>query len=478
MEIHKAPWAPGGRQLTHSGHGSKDLQGKRFTVVTLGCAKNQVDSEGIERLLEDEGAERSDADDADVVIVNTCGFIEAAKQESINTILELAQAKKPGQRLIAAGCLSERYGSELATEIHELDAVWGARNWASAPSVVARSLGSAWEPRQPGSTLDLLEMAPSGALDLTMPRRVANGPSAYVKISDGCNQRCAFCAIPSMKGRLISKPVDLIIREVKELVDQGVQECVLISQDSTNYGHDLGLGREGLPELLERITDAVPGLPWLRVMYAYPARLTERLFTVMRDRPQICRYLDLPLQHTHQDVLRRMRRPHRPTSELIEWMRSIVPDITLRTTFIVGFPGETEEEFEHLRASVATLSFDRVGAFTYSDEEGTPAFGLGEKVKSREKTRRKRLLMETARSASHERLENLVGAEIEVLVEGRGSLAGRPTLIGRSRRDAPEVDGLVFIEGAAEIGSMIRARVDRALDYDLVASPHSVAVAS
>jgi ribosomal protein S12 methylthiotransferase len=468
-----------GRELKHSGDDSIDkLEGKRFSVVTLGCAKNQVDSEGIEQLLEGRGAERVEADEADVIIVNTCGFIESAKQESINTILELAQAKKDGQRLIAAGCLTERYGDELAAEIHELDGIWGARNWASAPNIVARSLGSAWEPRQPGSTLELLEMAPGGALDLIMPARVASGPSAYVKISDGCNQRCAFCAIPSMKGRLISKPVEQIVREVRELVEQGVRECVLISQDSTNYGHDLGLGREGLPELLERITDAVPALPWLRVMYAYPARLTERLFTVMRDRPQICRYLDLPLQHTHDAVLRRMRRPHRPTSDLIEWMRSIVPDITLRTTFIVGFPGETEEEFEHLRESVATLSFDRVGAFAYSDEEGTPAYDLPDKVRAREKNRRKRVLMETARAASRRRLESLVGHELDVLVEGRGSFGGRPTLVGRSRRDAPEVDGLVFIEGAAEVGSIVRTRVDRALDYDLVASPLAVAVSS
>jgi ribosomal protein S12 methylthiotransferase len=465
--------------LKHSGDGNiGDLKGKRFSVVTLGCAKNQVDSEGIEQLLEGRGAERGETGDADVIIVNTCGFIESAKQESINTILELAQAKKDGQRLIAAGCLTERYGDELATEIHELDGIWGARNWGSAPTIVARSLGSSWEPRQPGSTLDLLEMAPNGSLDLVMPARVTSGPSAYVKISDGCNQRCAFCAIPSMKGRLTSKPVEQIIREVRELVDQGVQECVLISQDSTNYGHDLGLGREGLPTLLEHITDAVPTLPWLRVMYAYPARLTERLFTVMRDRPQICRYLDLPLQHTHDAVLRRMRRPHRPTSELIEWMRSIVPDITLRTTFIVGFPGETEDEFEHLRQSVATLSFDRVGAFTYSDEEGTPAFDLPEKVKAREKSRRKRVLMETARAASGQRLEALVGQQLDVLVEGRGSFGGRPTLVGRSRRDAPEVDGLVFIEGSADIGTIVRTRVERALDYDLVASPLPAAVAS
>lgn len=450
---------------------SVDLKGARYAVVTLGCAKNQVDSEAIEQLLEADGATRGDADDADVVVVNTCGFIDAAKQESINTILELAQAKRPGQRLIAAGCLTERYGEELTREIHEIDGVWGARNWASAPSIIAKSLGASWEPRQPGTSLDLLEMAPTGALDLAMPRRVAAGPSAYVKMSDGCNQRCAFCAIPSMKGRLLSKPVELIIREVRELVDQGVKECVLIAQDSTNYGHDLGLGRDGLAVLLERITDAAPDLPWLRVMYAYPARLTERLFQVMRDRPQICRYLDLPLQHTHPEVLRRMRRPHRPTRELIEWMRSIVPDITLRTTFIVGFPGETEAEFEHLRDAVETLSFDRVGAFTYSDEEGTPAYDLEHKVAKRVKERRKRTLMEAARDASRARLAALVDREIEVLVEGRGSLAGAPTLVGRSRRDAPEVDGLVFLDGTAEIGEIVRARVTRTLDYDVVAQP-------
>lgn len=445
--------------------------GASFAVVTLGCAKNEVDSEAIGQLLEESGHSRTDPTEADVVIVNTCGFIQEAKQESIDVLLALAKVKRPGQRLVAAGCLTERYGDEIAREIHEVDAMWGARNWASAPRVVRQVLAPSWQARQPGSSLELMEMAPAGALDLVMPPRMATGPSAFVKISDGCNQRCAFCAIPSMKGRLRSKSPEAILREVAELRDAGVKEIVLIAQDSTNYGHDLGLGRDGLALLLERLTDEVPDIPWIRVMYVYPARLTERLLRLIAERPQICRYIDIPLQHTHPAVLRRMRRPHRPAEELVDWIRSRVPGIALRTTFIVGFPGESDEEFEYLRSSVERLEFDRVGAFLYSDEEGTPAYTLPRRVPLRVKKQRQQALMSTAQSVSRRRLSCLVGAEMNVLVEGKSSLSGSPAFVGRSYRDAPEVDGVVFIRQPVSIGSFTRVRIVRALDYDLVGEP-------
>ena len=456
------------------GGDSKVAEGRRFALVSLGCAKNQVDSEGIQQLLIGDGYERvGSAAEADLIVVNTCGFIDAAKQESIDTLLQLGQAKRPGQRLLATGCLTERYADELAVEIGEIDALVGARNWASIPALAERlSAMPAGTIRQPGSSLELMEIAPPGALDLAMPRRLARGPSAYLKISDGCNQKCAFCAIPSMKGLLRSKPVELVLRETGELLEQGVREIVLIAQDSTNYGRDWGQ-REGLARLLIAVTDAYPELPWIRVMYAYPSHVTERFLRVMGDRPQICHYLDLPLQHTHPDTLRRMRRPHRPVDELLAWIRGIVPDITIRTTFITGFPGETQAEHEHLERSIERLGFGRVGVFLYSDEEGTPAFRHPNRIPRSVKQRRRHELMEAARAASLRSNRTLVGAMLDVLIEGEGELAGRPVRIGRSRRDAPEVDGLVFVEGHASIGEIVPVRVTRALEYDLVAGPLS-----
>ena len=438
--------------------------GRRFALVTLGCSKNQVDSEAMKALLRQAGHQQVDRpEESDLLVVNTCGFIESAKQESIDTLLELGDQKRPHQKLIATGCLVERYGEELAGELPELDGLLGARNWASLPNLIERL-----ERAAPGSSLRLVELAPPGLLDLEMPPRVATGPSAYVKISDGCNQKCAFCAIPRMKGLLRSKSPELILREIGELVARGVKEVVLVSQDSTNYGRDLGLEDHGLADLLIAITDRFPKLPWVRIMYAYPAHVNERLLRVIAERPQVCSYLDMPLQHTHPAMLRRMRRPHRPVDEVVAWLRDRLPDLTLRTTFIVGFPGETEAEFAHLLDSVNRLQFDRVGVFTYSDEEGTPSYELPDRVAQGTKDRRRRRLMEAARRHSLERNKTYLGRTLEVLVEGEGRLGQRKVLVGRSRRDAPEVDGLVFLHGKAEVGQIIRARIAQALEYDLV----------
>ena len=459
-----------------AGVGNREVGGRRrVALVTLGCAKNQVDSEAIQQLLVAEGYEAVAApEDADLVVVNTCGFIDAAKQESVDTLLELGQARRPGQKLLATGCLTERYGAELATELPELDAIVGARNWTAVPRFANELTVLPPEPRQPGSSLDLMTIAPKGELDLAMPPRVATGPSAYVKISDGCNQKCAFCAIPSMKGLLKSKPRELILNEIGELVAQGVKEVVLISQDTTNYGRDWG-ERDGLAELLVAITDAYPDLPWVRIMYAYPSHVTEGFLRVMAERPQICRYFDMPLQHTHPETLRRMRRPHRPVEELLGWIRSIVPDVTIRTTFITGFPGETEAEHRHVRRSIETLGFGRVGVFLYSDEEGTPAFDFEKRVTRSVKQRRRHELMEAAKTASLRANRAQVGTVQEVLIEGEGELDGRAVRVGRSRQDAPEVDGLVFVDGAAAVGEVVTVRILSALEYDLVAEPVGVA---
>jgi ribosomal protein S12 methylthiotransferase len=421
----------------------------------------------MEQLLLASGHRRAaDSSSADVLIVNTCGFIESAKQESIDTLLQLGEAKRADQKLIATGCLVERYPTELAAELPVIDALIGARNWSALPGVVSQLE----EARAPGSSLQLVELAPAGELDLEITTRRAHGASAYVKISDGCDQRCAFCAIPFMKGNHRSKPAELILREVGQLLEQGVQEVVLVGQDTTRYGHDLGQ-RDGLATLLEQITDQYPALPWIRIMYAYPRHVTERFLGVMRDRSQVLPYLDMPLQHTHPWTLARMRRPHRDTDDLVGWMRDRVPGLVLRTTFIVGFPGETEAEFEHLLESVRRLRFDRVGVFEYSDEEGTAAFGMPERISDAEKRRRRARLMATARDITVAANRQLVGQELEVLVEGRPE-AGSAWFAGRSYRDAPEVDGLILVKAEhLPVGAMVRVRIERALAYDLLARP-------
>ncbi len=438
-----------------------------FHIISLGCAKNTVDSEAMEQLLLAAGHRRAaDSGSANLLIVNTCGFIESAKQESIDTLLELGANKRAGQKLIAAGCLVERYPRELSSELPQVDAFVGARNWSVLPRVVSQLE----EVRAPGSSLRLVDLAPDGQLDLEMPPRRVVGPSAYEKISDGCDQRCAFCAIPFMKGNHRSKPAELILREVAELVKQGVREVVLVGQDTTRYGHDLGQ-RDGLAQLLEQLTDGFPELAWIRVMYAYPRHLTERFLSVLRERSQVLPYLDMPLQHTHPWTLARMRRPHRDIDDLVGWIRERVPGVVLRTTFIVGFPGETEAEFEHLVQSVQRLRFDRVGVFAYSDEDGTAAYGMPERVPAAEKRRRRGRLMAAARDVTLESNRQLIGREIDVLIEGRPE-AGSAWYAGRSYRDAPEVDGLVLVRAEElAVGAMVRVRVERALAYDLLARP-------
>jgi ribosomal protein S12 methylthiotransferase len=442
-------------------------QKRSFLIVSLGCAKNTVDSEAMEQLLLASGHPRAaDVRSAELLIVNTCGFIESAKQESIDMLLQLGSEKRADQKLIATGCLVERYPGELPNELPQIDAFIGARNWSALPHVVSQLE----EARAPSSSLTLVEIAPDGALDLEIAQRRAHGPSAYLKISDGCDQRCAFCAIPFMKGNHRSKPADLILREVGQLVEQGVREVVLVGQDTTRYGHDLGQ-TDGLATLLEAITDRFPSLPWIRVMYAYPRHITERFLTVIRERPQVLPYLDMPLQHTHPWTLARMRRPHRDTDDLVAWIRSRVPGLVLRTTFIVGFPGETNEEFAYLLESVRRLRFDRVGVFTYSHEEGTAAYGMASPVPEAEKRRRRSRLMAAARDITLESNRALIGTRLDVLVEGRPE-PGSSWYAGRSYRDAPEVDGLILVQAPElPIGELVRVKIERALAYDLLARP-------
>ncbi len=437
----------------------------RYHIVTLGCAKNVADSERIARVLGDgTHTEVPATDAADVIIVNTCGFIDASKEESVNTITELAAAKRHGQRLVVAGCLTALHGEELRAEVPEIDAVFGAEDWTGI-----------------GAYARTVEPIVLDAQRFDIPettRRVR--PSAYLKISDGCNAPCTFCIIPKMKGKLHSTPADEIIIEAQRLAAEGVREIVLVAQDSTDYGRDLGL-RDGLPELLERLSDAVPEVPWLRIMYAYPGHITRRLAETMARLPNVVPYIDVPLQHGAESMLRRMKRPSntRMVREMLDTLRDAMPDIAIRTTFIVGYPGETEDEFMELLAFVREAAFDHVGCFTFSPQSESPAAHEPNPVPERIKKRRQRQLMEVAQQVSIIRNRAMVGREIDVLVESastsRRDDVAAGLVIGRSYRDAPEVDGLVLLEGDFAPGTMVRARVTQSLAYDLIAEPIAVA---
>jgi ribosomal protein S12 methylthiotransferase len=445
----------------------------RYHLVTLGCPKNVADSDKLEALLREGYHEPTDRPArADLIVVNTCGFLEAAREESIDAILRLALRKRPGQKLVVAGCLSQIYARQLQEEMPEVDALFGVEAWEQVAALAgppAGRAGTAGRPRQ---------ARPSGAeapFDIPEASRSAR-PSAYLKISDGCNAPCAFCIIPRIKGRLHSVEPEALVAEARRLAAQGVQELVLVAQDSTAYGRDRG-HRDGLPELLERLAEAVPpadGGPWIRVMYAYPGHVSARLARTMASLPQVCHYLDIPLQHASAAVLRRMRRPSNPhhVRQMFARLRSAMPDVALRTTFIVGYPGETDAEFEEMLEFVREVRFDHVGAFVYSPEPGTPAARAPEQVPESVKRRRYRRLMRVAQEVSLARNQECVGRELTVLVESEAASDGRhpgrdEVFAGRSYRDAPEVDGLVLGPGHPPPGSMVRVRVEQALPYDL-----------
>src|SRR5438105_6742286 len=410
----------------------------RYHIVTLGCAKNVADSERIERVLGDgDHFAVSAPDAADVIIVKPCGFIDAAKEESVDTIVDLASAKQTGQRLVVAGCLTAIHGDELKAEIPEIDAVLGAEDW-SGIGRYARVIVPL-----------VLDAQRYDIPETTRARR----PSAYLKISDGCNAPCTFCIMPKMKGKLHGRDADELVAEAQRLASEGVREIVLVAQDSTDYGRDLGI-RDGLPALLERLSDAVPEVPWLRLMYAYPGHVTQRLAETMAALPNVAHYIDIPLQHAAESVLRRMKRPSntRMVRQMFETLRKTMPDIAIRTTFIVGYPGETEAEFNELLAFVREMAFDHVGCFTFSPQSESPAAHEPNPVPDRTKKRRQRQLMEVAQQVSGIRNRRLVGSEIDVLVESASTDRRRDAIeagfvLGRSYRDAPAGDGLVLLAG-------------------------------
>ncbi|MFM8427183.1 MAG: 30S ribosomal protein S12 methylthiotransferase RimO [Chloroflexota bacterium] len=432
-----------------------------FHLVSLGCSKNTVDSDSMAQLLTRDGYSFvEDPTKASVLIVNTCGFIGPAKDESYRVLGELAQGKKKNQVLIAAGCLTQRYGVEVAKRVPGIDGILGTRRWMDIVQVVE----DARMGKHPEPIYHLPEAATVGADEHGAMRVSVTGPSAYLKIADGCRRPCAFCAIPLIKGTAVSRPVESIINEARTLRDNGVRELILIAQDSTDYGHDLGM-KDGLATMLEQLTDAVPDMDWIRIMYSYPGYVTDRMIEVMATRKQILPYLDIPLQHAHPKTLYRMKRPSNMdwVHKTLAKMRATIQDLAIRTTFIVGYPGETDEEFQALYDFVEQTRFDRAGAFQFSFEPGTTSAPLGDPVPAEVKQERYERLMELQQNISLQVNQSYVGKTLDVLVEGFDNGIS----VGRSYRDAPEVDGYVVVEGKAKVGDIVPVRVTGAFAYDL-----------
>jgi ribosomal protein S12 methylthiotransferase len=474
----------------------------KIGFLSLGCPKNLVDGEVMLGIARGAGhVVTPDASDADVLVVNTCAFIDSAKQESIDAILEMAAHKRDGNctRLVVTGCLAERYRDELRKEIPEIDAVLGtgevpeilraigdqtampARADAAVPLTLFRSsdfaAATAVVDAQHGTAADLRVPAapPTYIYDAETPRLLTTpGHFAYVKIAEGCDYTCAFCIIPTLRGSYRSRPADSIVREARALAERGVRELLLISQDTTFYGIDRG-ERGALARLLREL-NAIDGLSWIRLLYLYPTTITDDVLDAMADCEKVCRYIDLPLQHASAGVLKRMRRPgNRATyDKLLARIRQRVPGVTLRTTLIVGFPGETDADFAELDGFVADTGFDHVGVFTYSHEEGTRAFGLPDDVAPAVKRRRRNALMARQKKIVARAQKARIGSDVSILIDGPSS-DHELVLQGRLEGQAPDIDPVVFLTDCDpaiyESGQLIRARVVGARGYDLVAAP-------
>lgn len=426
---------------------------KTFYIVPLGCDKNNVDADSMAQLLINAGYRPvASAREAYALIVNTCGFIDTAKAESYGELAKLAKRKKPGQVLIAAGCLAQRYGLKVSQRVSGIDAVLGTRRWMDVLDVIESSGPSIRKASH--DEPDVLRVSIQGA-------------SAYLKIADGCSRTCAYCAIPGIKGPAASRPIKSILKEARAMQDEGIKELVLIAQNTTDYGHDMGM-KNGLAVLLKEIAKAAPEIPWIRIMYAFPGFVTDELIEVMAAHKQIVPYLDMPLQHAHPDVLKRMARPANIdwVYKTVEKMRKAIPGLTLRSTFITGYCGETEEEFQTLLDFISEIKFDKLGAIKYSHESGTPAEPLGDTVPDEVKEDRLRRLMEKQQEISLALNRGFVGKTLDVLIEGHN----KGISVGRSYRDAPKVDGLVLVKGELAAGQIYPVRIDKAMVYDLSGS--------
>ncbi len=436
------------------------MTARRVSIITLGCEKNAVDSEVMVGLIEQKGYTLTDdPDDADVVIVNTCAFIDAAKQESVDAILGAASRKTGGKTLLVAGCMAQRYADQLLAEIPEIDGIVGTGEFARITELIEKARRGE-RPKWIGNPVYLYD-------ELT-PRKAPDAPSAYIKIAEGCDHKCTFCVIPQMRGGFRSRAIESVVQEARNLVSAGVREVNLIAQDSTQYGLDL-YGRRRLPDLLRALND-VPDLQWIRLHYSYPGYFSDELIDAFRDLDKMVKYIDLPLQHSEDRILRAMQRPGRQKQirVLLAKMRARIPDVVIRTSFIVGFPGETEEEFQNLKAFVRDLEFDHVGVFTYSREDTASSAAFPLQVDEQTKERRASELMEAAREVAAKRMARFVGETVPVLIESVDE-AGESGYIGRTPYDAREIDGVVYVTGIGlRLGSIVSVRISHAFEFDLV----------
>ncbi len=468
----------------------------KVKIVTLGCAKNEVDSEEIAGVLQQAGyAVDGAAKRTDVTVINTCGFLESAKEESVRAIKDAIREKRAGKtgKVIVAGCLAQRLGAELERLAPGADAYVGVGQMGRFDQIVSRfahlptltpqpplpsgkdEFASA---AAPTPTLTPQPPLPSGKgegehapqhlwADVETRARTGKPWSAYLKVSEGCDHPCTFCTIPSFRGKHASKPIERVLAEARHLAKTGCREINLIAQDVTQYGYDL-YGKFTLPRLLRELND-VEGIEWIRILYFYPSRLTDEVIEALATLPKVAKYIDIPLQHSQPDVLRRMKRPMDGDRylKLVEKVRASVPDVAIRSTFIVGFPGETDAEFGHLIEFVQAARLDRVGAFRFSREAGTPSFEMDGQVSAKVKNERYDRIMRTQQRISLEVNRSWVGRSLRVLVDEQMTESGVTWSIGRSHRDAPEIDGLVFARGSAEPGSFVDVEIDGAEAYDL-----------
>ena len=429
----------------------------------LGCEKNRIDSEHMLGLLAQAGYQvDSNEELADYVIVNTCSFIQDAREESVRTLVELAEANK---KIVITGCMAQHFKGELLEELPEAVAVVGSSDYHKIVDVLQRT--------ETGERVEEITEEPVYIADETIPRyRTTTEGIAYLRVAEGCDYRCAFCIIPHLRGNQRSRSIESIVSEAKTLASQGVKEIILISQITTNYGMDL-YGKPMLAELLAELGKV--DVPWIRIHYAYPTGLTTKVIAAIRDTPNVLPYLDLPLQHSHPEILRAMNRPWqgRVNDSIIERIKNELPEAILRTTFIVGFPGETESHFQHLVEFVKRHQFDHVGVFTFSPEEGTPAYSLPNQIDPKVSQYRRDTLMQVQQPIAAAKNKSYVGKTLEVLIEQENPSSGE--FIGRSAQYAPEVDGLVYVRGEACLGSIVSVNITAADVYDLYGEVASVA---
>ena len=441
----------------------------KLFCVSLGCDKNLVDTEKMLGVAGGLGVSFTDDEtEADAILINTCCFIGDAKEESVNTILEMARYKEEGKcrALIVAGCLAQRYKQEIIDEIPEVDAILGTTSYEEIGNVLTRLFGEEKEKKEEHISCfhDLKE------LPETAKKRVmtTGGHYAFLKIAEGCDKRCSYCIIPCLRGPYRSVPMEQLLAEARELADNGVRELILVAQETTLYGKDL-YGEKTLPKLLHELAQ-IPGIYWIRIQYCYPEEITQELIETIREEEKVCNYLDIPIQHASDRILKRMgrRTNQKQLREMIASLRSQIPDIALRTTLISGFPGETEEDQEEVMRFVDEMEFERLGVFAYSQEEDTPAAEFPDQVPQELKEERRDEIMELQQEISYEKSQSMIGKVLEVMIEGK--VADENAYVGRTYMDAPGVDGLIFINTDLDLmsGDFVRAKVTGALEYDLI----------